>query len=122
MEVRSETPCRKDFDFTVPAAAIAREADRTARDFALSVNIPGFRRGKAPVSMLKSRFANEINRELKRRIVYAAFDKVSEDKDLDMVSCGLEKEPERYLEIRGISENKLEEIRQSYLESRGMRG
>ena len=58
MEVRSETPCRKDFDFTVPAAAIAREADRTARDFALSVNIPGFRRGKAPVSMLKSRFAD----------------------------------------------------------------
>ena len=94
MEVRSETPCRKDFDFTVPAAAIAREADRAARDFALSVNIPGFRRGKAPVAMLKSRFADEINRELKRRIVYAAFDRVSEDKDLDLVSCGLEKEPE----------------------------
>ena len=33
----------------------------------------------------------------------------------------LEKEPERYLEIRGISENKLEEIRQSYLESHAMK-
>lgn len=33
----------------------------------------------------------------------------------------LEKEPERYLEIRGISENKLEEIRQSYLESHALK-
>ena len=33
----------------------------------------------------------------------------------------LEKETERYLEIRGISENKLEEIRQSYLESHALK-
>ena len=33
----------------------------------------------------------------------------------------LENEPDRYLEIRGISENKLEEIRQSYLESHALK-
>ncbi len=33
----------------------------------------------------------------------------------------LEQEPERYLEIRGISENKLEEIKKSYLESHALK-
>lgn len=94
MAVRDTQTCRKDFDFTVPAAVIARETERAVRDVAMSVNIPGFRRGKAPVALLKSRYADEINQELKRRIVYAAFDKVSAEKDLDIVSCGMEKEPE----------------------------
>lgn len=94
MEVRDTQACRKDFDFTVPAATIARETERAVRDVAQSVNIPGFRKGKAPAALLKSRYADEVNQELKRRIVYAAFDKIGEDKSLDVVSCGLEKEPE----------------------------
>ncbi len=94
MEVRDTQACRKDFDFTVPAATIARESERAVRDVAQSVNIPGFRKGKAPAALLKSRYADEINQELKRRIVYAAFDKIGEDKSLDVVSCGMENEPE----------------------------
>ncbi len=94
MEVRETSPCRKDFDFTVPAEAVARETDRAVRDFASNVNMPGFRRGKAPVNIIKSRYAEDINQELQRRVIYAAFDKVNADKSLDIVSCGMEKEPE----------------------------
>ncbi len=94
MEVRETSPCRKDFDFTVSAEAVARETERAARDFAFNVNLPGFRRGKAPVNIIKSRYADEISQELTRRVIYAAFDKVNADEKLDIVSCGMEKEPE----------------------------
>ena len=92
--VRSEQPCRKDYDFTVSADALARESQAALRDFAQYVNIPGFRKGKAPAAMLKARYAEDIASELKRRILYAAFDKVNADETLDIVSCNLADDPE----------------------------
>jgi len=93
MEVRSKQPCRKELDFVVPADAVKSETDRVVREFAGSVSIPGFRQGKAPTAMLKSRYAEEIRQELERKIVYAAFDLAGKDESLDIVTCGIEGEP-----------------------------
>lgn len=93
MEVRTKQPCRKELDFVVPAEAVRSETDKVVREFASSVSIPGFRQGKAPTAMLKSRYAEEIRQELERKIVYAAFDLAGKDESLDIVTCGIEGEP-----------------------------
>lgn len=93
MEVRSKQPCRKELDFTVPADAVKRETDRVLREFSYAVSIPGFRKGKAPAGMLKSKYGNDIRQEVQLKIISAAFELAGKDGSLDIVSCGIEGKP-----------------------------
>ena len=93
MEVRSTQPCRKEFDFVVPADAVKAETDRTISEFSYAVAIPGFRQGKAPAGLIKSKYAPQIKEELQRRIIYTAYEMASRDESLDIISCGLEGDP-----------------------------
>ena len=56
------------------------------------IQLPGFRKGKAPVGMLKSRYADDIKQELERRLVSAAYQKIA-NTDEDVLSCGIEGSP-----------------------------
>ncbi len=94
MEVRTTQPCRKEFDFTVPADVVKSETANTLRDIAAQVALPGFRPGKAPVGLIRSKFENELKDELQRKLVYAAFELAGKDESLDIVSCGVEGKPE----------------------------
>ena len=84
--------CRKQIEVTIPADVVSAEAEKAAKAFASYVNIPGFRKGKAPVGMLKSRYADDIKQELERRLVSAAYQKVA-SADEDVLSCGIEGSP-----------------------------
>ncbi|WP_176012481.1 trigger factor [Victivallis sp. Marseille-Q1083] len=87
-------PCQKKFEFTIAAEAIKAEAAKTARQIAGMVSLPGFRKGKAPASMIMQRYASEVKEELGRRLVSAAFDKLSADKSLEIVACSMADTPE----------------------------
>ncbi len=93
MEVRDKGPCCKVLDFTVPADAVKAETDRTLQEFAGMVSIPGFRQGKAPAGLLKTKYAEEVKQELERRIMTTAFEIAGKDASLDIVSCGVEGQP-----------------------------
>ncbi len=84
--------CRKQIEVTIPADVVSAEAEKAAKAFASYVNIPGFRKGKAPVGMLKSRYADDIKQELERRLVSAAYQKVA-SADEDVLSCGIDGNP-----------------------------
>lgn len=94
MEVRSTQPCRKEFDFTVPADVVKSETANTLREIAAQVALPGFRPGKAPAGLIRSKFENELKEELQRKLIYAAFELAGKDESLDIVTCGLEGKPE----------------------------
>lgn len=86
--VEETKPCQKKFNFTIDQDTVRREAGKITREFAGMVVIPGFRKGKAPVNMIMSRYENDIKSELKKHFYSAAFQKVTEDKSLDIVSYG----------------------------------
>ncbi len=94
MEVRSTQPCRREFDITVPADVVKSETEKTLREFAGAIAVPGFRQGKAPVAMIRSRYEKEIREELQRRIMYAAFELAGKDEANDILTCGIEGNPE----------------------------
>ena len=98
MEVRDAQPCRKEFDFVVPADVVKSEAEKTVREIAGMVSVPGFRQGKAPVNMIKTKYDGEIREELQRKIMYAAFEMASKDEVYDIISCGIEGKPELKLD------------------------
>ena len=62
----------------IEKADYADRVKKSLRAYGERANIPGFRRGKAPVAMLKSKYASDIEGELKRRLLYTAFDKINE--------------------------------------------
>lgn len=94
MEVRSSKPCRKEFDFTVAADVIKSETEKTLRDFAGAVSLPGFRPGKAPIHMIRTKYENEIKEELNRRIMYAAYELAGKDETNDLLTCDVDGTPE----------------------------
>ncbi len=94
LEARSEKPCRAEFEFTVPAEAMQAETRGALAEIATQVSLPGFRQGKAPVGMIRTRFGKELKEELERRIFTAAFELLRGKEEYDIVSCGVKEEPE----------------------------
>jgi len=94
LAVRDESANCKNFDFTVSAALMKQETDRAARNFAGYVALPGFRRGKAPAAMIVKRYEKELKDELKRVIMGAAFERLTDGEKYEIVFCRMPEEAE----------------------------
>ncbi|HEX9940628.1 MAG TPA: trigger factor [Thermoanaerobaculia bacterium] len=62
-------PCRKQVKVEVPAPAVEAETQRVVREFGQRVNLPGFRKGKVPAELVRRRFADQIEQEVKERLL-----------------------------------------------------
>jgi len=91
LEIKAPQTCVRDFEFKVTAEQLKAESDRVANAFAGMVQIHGFRAGKAPIALVKTKYASEIADELRNRIISAAFDMVGEQKDLDVMTLVFKK-------------------------------
>ena len=91
LEIKAPQTCVRDFEFKVTAEQLKAESDRVANAFCGMVQIPGFRAGKAPIALVKTKYAAEIADELRNRIISAAFEMVGEQKDLDVMTLVFKK-------------------------------
>src|SRR4029077_9778112 len=66
----------------VPVEAIREAEDKTARRYATSVRLPGFRPGKAPPAIVKKRFKDAIRQQVIESLVQEAFQEVMNRKKL----------------------------------------
>jgi trigger factor len=62
-------PWRKRLTVEVPAPAVEAEVARVAKEYGQTARIPGFRKGKVPVDLVRRRFAKEIEREVIERLL-----------------------------------------------------
>ena len=92
LEVKDGEKCNKQILVTIDQDTVKKEADKATRNVANYVSIPGFRKGKAPVSVIKSRYVDSIKEELERQLVSAAYTKISQDETMDILSCNLDGE------------------------------
>jgi len=51
----AEATCRRELDLEIPAEEVSKAMERVAKEFARIANVPGFRRGKAPISLIRRR-------------------------------------------------------------------
>jgi trigger factor len=76
---------QKTVEVEIPAALISREADRVTSEFSRQANVPGFRPGKIPASVVRTRFAKEIQEEVVTRVLGESFREMVREKGLEPV-------------------------------------
>ena len=65
----SEATCRRELELEIPAETVQKAVERVAREFARVARVPGFRPGKAPVTLIRRRFAEDIKSEVLQSLV-----------------------------------------------------
>jgi trigger factor len=73
---------KRKLSIEVSAEKAAKEFDRVARDFKKHANLPGFRRGKAPLQLIKRRFEADIRGEVVQKLVPDSYEQAIKEKDL----------------------------------------
>jgi trigger factor len=73
-------------EVSVPLSAVRDEEEKTAKRYASSVRLPGFRPGKAPAAMVRKRFKDAIRQQVLETLVQEAFKEVMEREKLDVAA------------------------------------
>ena len=56
--------CLRTLEITVPVEEVDRETERVVAGLQKKVRLPGFRPGKTPAAMIKTRFAKDIREDV----------------------------------------------------------
>ncbi len=94
VEYANPQPCCCEATFTFAADAVKAEKSKVVSYIGGVARLPGFRAGKAPAGLVASKFAGEIKEELRNRIMGAAFAKIEENKDLEILTVGFKTQPD----------------------------
>ena len=73
-------------EVSVPLATVNEAEEQSARRYAASVRLPGFRPGKAPPAMVRKRFKDAIRQQVLETLVQDAFKEVMEREKLDVAA------------------------------------
>ncbi len=80
------TGISRRLQITVPTETVAQFEDQAAKKYASQVNLPGFRKGKAPPSMVRKKFAEAIRQEALELVVNEAFKEAIEREGLKLAT------------------------------------
>jgi trigger factor len=78
----TEGTCKREIELEIPADNVQKATDKVARDIARLARIPGFRPGKAPVTLVRRRFADDIQGEVVQSLVPEYLGKALDEKNL----------------------------------------
>ena len=76
-------PCQKKLTIEVPAPAVEAEWGRVLGNLRREVRIPGFRKGKVPESLLRSRFGEDIRQQVIDSLLPRYWRQAQAEKNLD---------------------------------------
>ncbi len=86
MEVRADvmdvSGVKKKLTVEIPAEVAARELEKVAGEYQREAVLPGFRRGKAPLNLVKRRYASQIREDVLSELVPRSLRQVVREKSL----------------------------------------
>jgi len=77
--------CKHEVEITVPVDEVARETDRVVANIQSKARLPGFRPGKAPISLIRTRFAHQVREDVLENLLPKFFKKKMEEEELQPV-------------------------------------
>jgi trigger factor len=86
MAETAEATCRRELELEIPAEDVSKAMDRVTKEFAKLANVPGFRKGKAPLTLIRKRFADDIKGEVLQSLVPEKLEKAVNEQKLQPVS------------------------------------
>ncbi|MGD0566587.1 MAG: trigger factor [Candidatus Goldiibacteriota bacterium] len=94
-EVKDEKNCRKVIDVEVEKERVEAVYNKIFASFKDNARIEGFRKGKAPESMIKTKFSKDIEDEVMKEIVPETYNEVMKELDLKIVTYPMLQEVKR---------------------------
>ncbi|HEY6464840.1 MAG TPA: trigger factor [Candidatus Acidoferrales bacterium] len=82
MTEATEATCKREIELEIPAENVQKAADKVTRDIARVARIPGFRPGKAPATLVRRRFATDIEGEVVQSLVPEYLRKALDEKKI----------------------------------------
>ena len=76
---------KQTLEITVPATEVEAETARVVESLQKKIRLPGFRPGKVPLDLIRSRYQNEIRKEVLEKLVPRHFYKRAEQEGLAVV-------------------------------------
>jgi trigger factor len=65
----SEATCQRELELEIPAEDVQKAVERVAREFKRVARVPGFRPGKAPITLIRRKYADDIKSEVLQSLV-----------------------------------------------------
>jgi trigger factor len=79
-------PLQREINVEIPTDVVERERESIVSKYQKLARIPGFRRGKVPASIVKQRFAEDINSEIVEALIPRYFREESQKQNLLPIS------------------------------------
>ena len=86
IKVEQAGPCQKTILVEIPAAVAGQLNEQVAREFSTQASMPGFRPGRAPLELVRKRYAKDIEAEAKERMIHEGLREALRQHPLRMVS------------------------------------
>lgn len=83
IQVEAIGPSRKQITIEVPAAEVDKSFAEVLASYQRFASVPGFRPGKAPVAMIKKKYAKEIAKELKDYLIPRGYHAAIKEQKID---------------------------------------
>lgn len=83
--VTDQEQCKKQLRLEIPAETVRAETDKIAGELARQVNVPGFRRGHVPKSVVKTRFRKELRDEMLSHLLPNSLSDAIREKELKVI-------------------------------------
>lgn len=79
-EKKDDNPLLKEFSVEVSKDEIEKTFNEAVEKYATELRLPGFRKGKVPVDVIRSRYSEAVTEEVKEKVVQqAVFDKIEKE-------------------------------------------
>ena len=82
IEITDLSPVKKSLAVEVDAEEVSKETEAVLRRYTGQVRLPGFRQGKAPVDLVRKRFAKEIDDDVRERLISRLWREATSEKGL----------------------------------------
>ena len=66
---QAEDPCRQQITVEIPAEEVAEQEQALVQEYSKQARVPGFRKGKVPAGVVRTRFADQLRQDLLERLV-----------------------------------------------------
>ncbi len=86
LEIKEAGDARKVALVSFDSEEITDQEKQVCKEFGRMANIPGFRKGKAPIQVIKKRYSKELKEELNRKVSTTAYEAVLDHKDIRVYS------------------------------------
>jgi trigger factor len=83
--VTTAVDCKRSLEIEIPAEEVQKTKDEVTETIRNKARLPGFRPGKAPISLIRSRFSSEIRSEVLDKLLGQAFRARVEKEDIKVV-------------------------------------